>query len=280
MSASLAIFTSDPNLLRCQVAHLEKYARLSDERPPASIGVAFVESDSVLLRKKPGDVGTREVGALLADVRSEALLYHSESGSPSQFGGENAMPLRFRRWMYTHHHDVELSPGAKAAVFAALPEFLQRQVKGNTASELVFMTFVHRMRSQGLLEEYDLTGSSVALALGWAVRQVELAEREKGQGRPVKLGAFVSNGRVLAGSRHQSGPLYYTLLEGLPRCERCDIDEQTSDSNPLLHAHRRVRAVALCTDISQLNGFIEVPDASVIGIGRNLDIQIAPLPSI
>ncbi len=280
MSASLAILTSDPNLLRCQVALLQRHARLADDREPASVGLAFVESDSVLLRKKPGNVGTLDLGELLADVKSEALLYHSQTGSPSQFVDENSMPLRFRRWMFSHQHDMQLSPGARAAVLGALPEFLQRQVKGNTSSELVFMTFVHRMRTEGLLEEFDLAPSSVGLALGHTVRLVELAEREKGQGRQVNLGAFVGNGRVMAASRYQSGPLYYALLEGIARCERCEIDEQTSESNPLLRAHRRVRGVALCTSISQPNGFIEVPEASVISVGRNLEIQITPLPAL
>ncbi|MFN7132297.1 MAG: class II glutamine amidotransferase, partial [Myxococcales bacterium] len=101
MSASLAIYTSDPNLLKCQVAFLQRHVRLAEDRPPASVGLAFEEANSVLLRKKPGNVGSPDVVEMLADVRSDIVLYHLQSGSPGQFLEENAMPLRFRRWMFS-----------------------------------------------------------------------------------------------------------------------------------------------------------------------------------
>ncbi|MFN7132211.1 MAG: class II glutamine amidotransferase, partial [Myxococcales bacterium] len=156
---------------------------------------------------------------------------------------------------------------------------LSRQITGTTAAEVCFMTFVKQLRDEGRLDDFDASPASVAQALGAAMRLVERAEKEAGQGKALKLGMFVSNGRVLAGSRLHSGPLHYALLEGIARCERCEIDETTSESNPLLRAHRRVRGVALSTSLTQVNGFIEVPEGACVTVGRNLEVQVSPLPA-
>jgi glutamine amidotransferase len=280
MSATFALYTTDANLLRCQVEFLAGEVRALDpDRVPAAVGLAYVEADSILLRKKPGDVGTLDLGELVRDVVSDMLLFHARSSKATTFLDEDAMPMRFRRWMFVHDGALGAAVSTRAALLKGLPEFMRRQVKGSTVSELCFLTFMKLLRSEGRTEDFDVPAPFVGRVLAETVRATERAERDGGVTRPTGLGFFVGNGRVMAATRLGSGPLHYALFEGLSRCKRCGIDEATPDSNPLLRAHRRVRAVALASDVRRPGGFIEVPESSVIAVGRNLEVTVDPLPA-
>ncbi|HCF61260.1 MAG TPA: class II glutamine amidotransferase [Myxococcales bacterium] len=275
MSSTLAILTSDPNLLRCQVELLK--ARRSPETGarPGAIGLAYVDADAVLLRKKPGAIEGLDLSGLVADVASEALFFHAGPLLSRVFADEDAMPLRFRRWMFIHAGALGSPAPSYGALWHELPDFLKRQVKGTTASELVFLSFVKKLRDEGRCDDFDIPPPLVGRLLAETVRRVEQLEREAG--RVGNLSFLASNGRVMVATRLCSGRLDYALLEGIARCERCGITESTPDSHPLLRAHRRVRAVALGSGGPASDNSIEVPEGSLVTVGHNLEVQITPL---
>jgi glutamine amidotransferase len=41
--------------------------------------------------------------------------------------------------------------------------------------------------------------------------------------------------------------------------------------------HRRVKAVCFATRISKANGFIEVPEGSVVAVSRALQVTVSPI---
>jgi hypothetical protein len=277
MQSTLAILSSDANLLRCQVALLREHLHSFVDRKPRAIGLGYIEADNILLRKKPGDVGTLDLDALVADVISEVLFFHAGPiNGAGVFADEDVMPLRYRRWMFQHAGALA-SPASRAALAKEIPAYLARQAKGSTGGELVFLAFVSAMRESGHADDFDLAAPVVGHHLGQAAR---LAERiERASGKVGNLGFFVTNGRVLAATRLNSGPLHYSLLEGISRCQRCGITDSTPESSPLLRAHRRVRGVVLATDVAKDGRFIEVPEASTITVGQNLEIHVAPIPA-
>ncbi|MBI5545246.1 MAG: class II glutamine amidotransferase [Deltaproteobacteria bacterium] len=276
MSYTLALLTSDPNLLRCQVDLVK--GRLSPfAETPRAVGLGYVEADAILLRKKPGSVTPLDLGRLVSDVSSEVLFFHAglPAGSSGAFLDEDVMPLRFRRWLFMHQGPLANPVATRQSLFETMPAFLARQAKGSAASELCFLTFVQLMRDGGLSEEFELSPQLVGARLAETARRVEAVERERG--KVGSLGFFVTNGRVMAATRLGSGSLCYALLEGIARCERCRITESTPDTSPLVRAHRRVRGVVLASEPQVPPGFIEVPEASVVTVGHNLEIQVAPL---
>jgi hypothetical protein len=272
MQSTLAILSSDANLLRCQVALMREHLRPLVDGKPRALGLGYIEADNILLRKKPGDVGTLDLDALVADVISEVLFFHAGPiNGGGAFADEDVMPLRYRRWMFQHAGALA-SPATRAALAREVPAFLARQAKGSTGGEMVFLNFLSALRESGHADDFDLAPVVAGRILGETAR---LAERlERASGKVGNLGFFVTNGRMLAATRLHSGPLHYSLLEGISRCPRCGIDDATPESSPLLRAHRRVRGVVLATDVAKDGRFIEVPEASIITVGHNLEIHV------
>jgi glutamine amidotransferase len=75
----------------------------------------------------------------------------------------------------------------------------------------------------------------------------------------------------------RGGPLNYALLEGIVPCELDGIDMATPEKDPRVRPHRRVKAVAFATRLRSHDGFIEVPEGSVVSVSRSLQVSVAPI---
>src|SRR5690606_25671328 len=98
-------------------------------------------------------------------------------------------------------------------------------------------------------------------------------ERDLGRTRPAPLALIATNGRVLVAAR-RGRPLFYRLQEGAGSCGACDVAD---DRDPRAAAHRRAKAVVLATEPGEGSHFVEVPDGSVVAVGRALDITVASI---
>ena len=82
---------------------------------------------------------------------------------------------------------------------------------------------------------------------------------------------------MLIATRYGSEPLYYALLEGTDRCERCGLDQANPDTQPLVREHRRRRTVAIASNLSRATGWIEIPNGTAIAVDRDLNVQTLPI---
>lgn len=278
MATSLAVLTRDPNLMRCELRRLREKAALAPagERPGA-IGLGYVHGSEVLLRKKPGSMAPADLYELGKDIESDAILFHADRTPAGSFKDENSQPFRYRRWLFAHDGAIEQFAGAKAAIIAELPDFLRRQVKGETDSELAFMAFLMRLPATSRTEDADLPATAAGKLLGETARALEQHARAAGASRPSALNLFATNGRVLAAVRLGGGSLHYALYEGITRCGHCGLTEATPDTNPLVRSHRLLKSVAVARTLLGPNGWIEVPEAHAVTVGRNLEVQVAAI---
>ena len=194
MGALVAILQSDPNLLRCQVTRLDAHVALADpDRPPDAYGFGYYGNGSVLLGKRPtGAPHALGLAELVGQLDSEALLVHARQATIGKAKDENTHPFRFRRWLFAHDGTVEAFDRVRPRLLEALPEFLRRNVVGETDSEHVFTWFLKVLRDGGRIDELDLDAGIAARALAETVRQVEAWSREAGAQRP---GAKPRSGR-------------------------------------------------------------------------------------
>ena len=278
MGALVAILQNDPNLLRCQVRRLEGHVALAQpERLPDAYGFGYYKGSDVLLGKRPsGAPGPFSLSQLAGAVDSEALVAHARYATVGTQKDENTQPFRFRRWLFAHDGTVEAFRELKSRLLEALPDFLRRNIEGETDSEHAFVLFLKHLRESGQLDDLDVEPRTVGRALALATRDLETWSRESGATRPSGLNFVATNGRVLAATR-RGRPLHYALLEGILPCPRDGIGPSTPESDPRVRPHRQVKAVCFATRLLQPNGFIEVPEASVVAVSRTLQVSVSSL---
>jgi glutamine amidotransferase len=278
MGALAAILQTDPNLLRCQLRRLDANVALQeDERLPDAYGFGHYSGGSVLLGKRPSGVtAPLSLAEIVGKVDSEALLVQARRAVIGQAKDENTQPFRFRRWLFAHDGTVEAFDRVKPRLLAALPDFLRRNVVGDTDSEHVFMWFLKLLRDEGRLDDLELDAATAGRALARTVKQVDAWCREAGEQRASRLCFVATNGRIMVATR-RGGPLHYALLEGIVPCALDEIDLATPESDPRVRPHRLVKAVAFASRLTQANGFIEVPEGSVVSVTRNLQVTVSPI---
>jgi predicted glutamine amidotransferase len=278
MGALVAILQNDPNLLRCQVRRLQDHVALREaERLPDAYGFGYYKNNDVLLGKRPsGAPGNFTLTQLAGAVDSEALLAHARYATVGGQKDENTHPFRFRRWLFAHDGTVEAFRDVKPRLLQALPDFLRRNVEGETDSEHAFMLFLKYMREGGRLDDLDVEARTVGRALAHVARDLETWSREAGASKPSSLNFVVTNGRVLVAMR-RGRPLHYALLEGIMPCKREGLEAGASESDPRVRPHRQVKAVCFATYLTQPNGFLEVPEASVVSVSRALQVSVSGL---
>ncbi|HEX9307193.1 MAG TPA: class II glutamine amidotransferase [Anaeromyxobacter sp.] len=278
MGALVAILQTDPNLLRCQVARLDAHVSLRDgERLPDAYGFGHYGGGSVLLGKRPtGATHPLALGELVGQLDSEALLAHARYASVGKAKDENTHPFRFRRWLFAHDGTIEAFDLVRPKLEQGVPEFLRRNVMGDTDSEHAFMWFLKLLKDENRIDELDLDAAVAARALAGTVRQIEAWCREAGAPRPSRLNFVATNGRIMVATR-RNGPLHYALLEGILPCAVHGIDLQTPESDPKVRPHRRAKAVAFANRLRSQNGFIEVPEGSVVAVSRSLQVSVSAL---
>lgn len=278
MGALVAILQSDGNLLRCQLNRLASHVSLQGaERPPDAYGFGYYQAGNVLLGKRPtGAPAPLSLPELVGKVDSEALVVHARQATVGKAKDENTHPFRWHRWLFAHDGTIEGWDRVRPKLVAALPDFLRRNVFGETDSEHAFMYFLKLLKDAGQADELDLDAQTAGRALGKTVKHIEAWCRDVGEQRPSRLNLVATNGRILVATR-RGGPLFYALLEGIVPCALDEITLETPESDPRVRPHRRVKAVCFASRLTAPNGFIEVPEGSVVAVSRTLQVGVSSL---
>ena len=277
MSIAFAVFTSDPNLLPCELYRLKKLVSLS-EGPVNAAGVGSYSQDEVLLQRYPGAAIQQSLLFGSWDkLESEALLFHASMLPLGVSLEEHTQPFRYHRWMFCHNGRIEGFPNIRGRLLAMLPEHLQRKLSTDGVSEMPFALFLKFLRDTGRTDDVALEPALAAQLLAKTVRLLEQLSIEAGASRVASLNFVATNGRMLIASRQGVEPLHYLLLEGSARCERCEITSATADSRPLVRAHRRRRSIAIASHLLDPIGWMQIPNGATIAVGRDLSIQRLPI---
>jgi len=278
MGALIAILQNDPNLMRCQVARLSRHVLLAEpERAPDAYGFGYYTPTEVLVGKRPtGAPGPMGLAQLVGDVDTEVVLAQARYAAGAK-KEENTPPFRYRRWLFAHDGGIEGFPLLKGRLEASLPDFLRRGIEGDTDKEHAFMVFLQVLREGGHLDDLDLEAGVAADALARTVRRIDAWCREAGAQKPSELNFVATNGRILAATR-RGGPLSYALLEGIVPCPLHQVGPGSPDTDPRVRPHRTAKAVCFATRLTaDPNGFLDVPESSVVAVSRDLRVSVSPL---
>jgi len=171
-------------------------------------------------------------------------------------GNANTQPFRFRHWLGAQEGpSVALD---RTALNDTLPGFLQRNLKGKTAAELVFHLFLAALHKESALDNVTLPVEAASACVATALRNAEAHV----DGPPANWGNLLyTNGRSMFAIR-LGGPLFV-----------CRLKHRTDPKRP--ESELRA-AVLISADENPGEGFEEVPLGTVIAVRREVTTDILP----
>jgi glutamine amidotransferase len=276
MSVALAVLTSDPNLVRCELHRLEGQVSLQGEGRSNALGIGAYAQDDVLLRRFPSDA-TLPLMSLAPPHETEALLFHAGKLPVGLSLEENTQPFRSRRWLFAHQGRLQDYAHIRAALLDEVPDFLKRQIRGETDSEIAFALFLKRLWEAGRADDPRLEAELAGRLLADTARSLSRASARAGGAHTSTVNLLATNGYILVATRLGSQPLYYTRLEGTDSCEVCGITPSTPESRPGVVAHRRRRSVVVASHVKRQAGWVELTEGTTLVVEADLRVRhLAP----
>jgi hypothetical protein len=266
----LAIHQTDASLLGCLLRRLAGKVSLGPAELAA--GVGFFQSDDVLLRKRPL-AGQQPAAEKIAEgVESEAALICSGAvgaQAARSFNEQTALPFRFKRWLFAIAGQPDSLVPIRSQLQKGLPDYLRRSVKGDSAAEALFFTFLSRLRDVGRLDDADVDAVTSGRALAAAVGEAERVFEQQGKPLP-PLAVIATNGRVMTALR-RGHPLFLGVVDGLIPCLRCEIGGGASDLDPRVNSHRMLRAAMFLSGPQPAPEFFrELAEGEILAVPRGL----------
>lgn len=235
--------------------------------PPAGWGIGFYQGGEVLHKKRPLLGGESMDWEQVANgVRSDCVIVHMRHATVGDFRSENTHPFRMRSWLFAHNGTIQRFGSLKERLLETMPDFIRRNIRGDTDSEHFFHVVLSFLHDAGQLDRTDVADRAVLSALRSAVQLVDRLGEEVGAGEAT-LNLVLSNGRRMYALR-RGGPMMLTERAGIH-----DPARESDDTGPM-----QTRYVLVVSDGPEVPaGYRALEEGSVCVIDRNLQVSTHPL---
>jgi predicted glutamine amidotransferase len=238
-------------------------------------GIGFYQAGEVLLRRRPIDERPEiDVSVLAKDLRADVLIGHVRTATVGNLRTENTHPFRYRQWLFAHTGTIDGYGSLRERVSESLPEFLRRNVRGDTDSELLFHLFLSFLHDTGNLATGPVDPNATRAAIRSTLSLIERLRAEEGAaGNGMNL--LVTDGEHMV-AVHDSASMGYRVIKG-----RTDLERLLGDDTL-----RRIRIpdMATCRFCLVASDFDEEPrgwtmvaDHSMVTITRTDDPIVEPV---
>jgi glutamine amidotransferase len=182
-------------------------------------GLGFYQGGEVLLRRRPiDDKAAVDVASIAKDVRADVLLGHVRAATVGNLRTENTHPFRYRQWLFAHTGTIEGFPEIRERVVESIPEFLRRNVRGDTDSELLFHVFLSFLHDAGHLGGSGVDPGATRAALRSTLSLLARIREQEGDGTGA-MNVLATDGEHMVGV-HKSTQMAYRLIRGRADLER------------------------------------------------------------
>jgi glutamine amidotransferase len=227
---------------------------------PVGWGVGFYQAGEVLLRRRPVDERrVLDLAEAAGTVRADVLIGHVRRPGIGALRTENTHPFRYRHWLFAQTGNIQGFEQLEPRLVEAQPEFLRRNIRGDTDSERFFYLFLSFLHDAGHLDDVRVAPNHVREALRATIALVDRLSAEEGFGENTG-DLLVANGETLF-AVHRAGKMAYRCFEG-----RFDVEELLAEDSGL-RASRvpSVDRTHYCLVAAELN---EVPSRWQVVEGR------------
>jgi len=242
-------------------------------------GVGFYQAGEVLHRKRPHSAGGPLAWSTVVEgLRAHVAVVHVRNATVGDRRAENTHPFRMRQWLFAHVGELGGFSATRKRIASALPDFLQRNLRGDTDSEHIFHVFLSFLHDAGQLDVVDAQEGKVQGAIRSTIALLDRHATQVGA-PPGGLTCVLTNGREL-----------YVVRRGCPLwlAERTDLPARDSAPERESSAAKPVRYVMLATAAPQRDapehdatrpppGYREVPEAHIVTVHHDLTVSIDAL---
>ena len=174
------------------------------EAGPVSWGLGFYQSGEVLLRRRPSDDRRAvDLAAIGAEARADLMIGHVRSATVGGLRAENTHPFRYREWLSAHTGSIERYERLRPRLLESIPEFLRKNLRGDTDSEVVFHLILSFLHDAGRLNDGTTDVRTLSTALSSTASLLDHLVAEEGGTPGFALNAILSNGEQLAAIHRQ-----------------------------------------------------------------------------
>lgn len=279
MCRLLGVMCNNPERLGCFLYSKKDIYRPDPEGYYDGYGMGYYNDFRALIFKKPLNRVKIEKTCydIAREVKSETLIVHIRKAETGLLKIENTHPFRFRNFVFAHIGSIYNFSKIDTKMYFKLPDFLMRNIQGDTDSELFFHLILAELYHSQNLDAIDLKGEEIAKAITRAIRVVEDIAGSEDLNKSSFTSIF-SNGEYLVGVAAKE-PLYFGKFDSITNCAICEKKTKGTDTDILAEQHKNFRAVVL------LGGAVEgmldnekmVQDRSIIVIKKDLTAKVLPL---
>lgn len=205
MSRVIALIGNRPDVCSMVMQQYASLMRLESQGVPRGWGVGVYQHGEALLRRRPmDDRPTIDIGAL-SNASTDLLLAQIRTPTVGSLRTENTPPFRYRDWLFAQRGTIESFDRLRPKLLAAQPDFLRRNVRGDTDGEVMFYLFLSCLHETVGLDHDRIGAVEIRRALRSAVAELDRQlESENTPATSVDL--FVTDGEHLV-CLHKSGTM-------------------------------------------------------------------------
>lgn len=182
-------------------------------------GVGFYQGGEFLLKRRPiDDRPTLDVRDMTRDLRADILVAHVRLGTVGVARTENTHPFRYRQWLFAQTGTINAFSTLRERLTDSLPQFLLRDVRGETDAELLFHLFLSFLHDAGQLDRPHVPANIARAALRSSLALVDRLCAEEGHG-PSALNLLVASSEYLL-AVHGQERMMLRVLHGVQDLEQ------------------------------------------------------------
>jgi glutamine amidotransferase len=272
----VAYIGNDPDRMACALHPAREALHVFSAGSAADWGLGFVQGGDVLLQKRSRS-STAQVDFfdLAQDLRAEALVGRATQGESERASATNVGPFRFRYWLFGAVGEFGDFSQIRGRLLESVPEFLRRNIRGQSPSEHIFHLFLAFLHDAGLLESLSAQPEPASRALGESIAFVDRLLAASGAAS-TKLAVVATNGRCLAALSH-GHPVQCLEIRGIADCPVCGGRESDEPRGRAV-SHDQLKAVILEADHrgDRFAGWRPIPDGGALLVGPQLAVRTVP----
>ncbi len=255
----------------------EAAATASEGPGSVSWGIGFYQGGEILLKRRPFDERRAlSLAEILKDVKAEVLVGHVRTATVGTLRTENTHPFRYRQWLFAQTGTVPSFERLRGRLMESMPQFLARDVRGDTDAEIVFHLFLSFLHDAGVLDRSDVDPAVARDAIRSTLSLVDGLCAEEGAGT-ARLNLVLACSDYVIGVR-VSSKMGYQVVAGRAALERLFGGESLSRTKIPHLASARLSMCASDFDDDRLpSGWTPVPERSTITLFHGHEPQVAAL---